>query len=308
MIRFLIKKFVSNSDNINDLRVRKCYGMLCGILGVVLNLCLFATKIVIGIIINSLAVISDAFNNLSDIGSSLISVSGAWLSGKMADEEHPYGHGRAEYISALIIAMIIFIFGIELLKTSVMGIFQPTQVRFNVPAMAILMLSVLVKLWMWRYNKFVGKKIESSMLIAASKDSLFDTVSTSVVILSAFISSYTSFPIDELVGLCVSAMIIWTGVSTARDTIDRLMGKAPSKELIERIEKMVTGREQIRGLHDLMVHDYGPGRKIASVHAEFSSKLTVNEIHSIIDDIEHKIMEELGVDMVIHMDPVDDID
>lgn len=306
MVRFLIKRYVPNRDDISNPQVRKAYGVLCGILGVICNFCLFAAKIITGILINSLAVISDAFNNLSDLGSSLIAVTGSWLSGKTADAEHPYGHGRAEYISALIIAMIIFIFGIELFKSSVSGIINPSEVTLTISTAMILTLSVFIKLWMWSYNRFIGRKIDSSMLMAASKDSLGDMVATTAVILSAIVSPYVSFPIDECVGLCVSVMIIWAGISTARDTIDRLMGKAPSDELIAEIEKLLTDDEHILGMHDLMVHDYGPGRKIASVHAEVPSSLSVTEIHSIIDSIEHKIMDELGVDIVIHMDPVDD--
>ncbi len=305
MVRLLIKRFISNSDDVLDPQVRKSYGVLCGVLGVICNFCLFVIKFTIGIIINSLAVITDAFNNLSDLGSSLISVSGAWLSGKRADAEHPYGHGRAEYISALIIAMIILVFGFELLKSSISGIINPSKVTLTATTAAVLVISIFVKLWMWRYNNFIGKKIDSSMLIAASKDSLGDIIATSAVVVSAVISRYVSFPVDECVGLCVSVMIMWTGVSAARDTIDRLMGRAPSDELIDEIEKMLTNGEYILGMHDLMVHDYGPGRKIASVHAEVSSHLSITEIHSVIDEIEHKILDELGVDIVIHMDPVD---
>lgn len=306
MIKFLIKWFIKDKDNLSDLQVRKAYGVLCGVLGVVCNLTLFIVKIITGLLINSLAVISDAFNNLSDLGSAMIAITGSWLSGKRADAEHPYGHGRAEDISALIIAMVIFIFGIELFKSSVMGIINPSQVTITVYTTVILILSVLVKLWMWSYNRYVGKKIDSTMLIAASKDSLGDIIATLAVIVSAVVSGFTVFPVDECMGLCVSLLIIWTGISTARDTIDRLIGRAPSEELIEKIKDMLTGGKNILGMHDLMVHDYGPGRKIASVHAEVPSSLSVTEIHSIIDEIEHRIMDELGVDIVIHMDPVDD--
>ena len=306
MVKFLIKRFIKEKDNLSDPQVRKAYGVLCGVLGVVCNLTLFVAKIITGLLINSLAVITDAFNNLSDIGSSLVSITGSWISGKRADAEHPYGHGRAEYISALIIAMVIFIVGIELLKSSITGIINPSQVAVTLYTMVILILSVFVKLWMWSYNRYIGKKIDSSMLLAASKDSFGDIIATSTVIVSSIVSRYTTFPVDECVGLCVSLLIIWSGISTARDIIDRLMGKAPSEKLIKKIEETLTGGEHILGMHDLMVHDYGPGRTIASVHAEVPSSLTVTEIHSIIDEIEHKILNELGVDIVIHMDPVGD--
>lgn len=304
MIKLIIKRFIKNNDDITRPEIREKYGIIGGVIGVICNLILFAAKIVAGVMINSIAVISDAFNNLSDLGSSLVSAIGSRMSGKRADEEHPYGHGRAEYISALIISLLIIFFGIELLKSSVSEIFNPSSIKLNTVSIILLVISVPIKLWMWSANRYMGKRINSSVLYAASRDSLNDCIATSAVIVSALVSPYVSFPIDGIAGLCVSALVIWTGIGIARQTIDSLMGKAPDVDLIESIEKMVTSGENVLGMHDLMVHDYGPGRTIASVHAEVPDNLSLVEVHNMIDTIEHRIMRELGVDIVIHMDPV----
>lgn len=304
MIKLIIRRFIPNFEDVSNIEVRKRYGVLGGVLGIICNLLLFAAKLISGAAINSIAVISDAFNNLSDMGSSLVSVIGAEAGGKCADEDHPYGHGRAEYISALIISFLIIFFGLELLKNSVVKIFVPKPVALNAVSVVILVLSVPVKLWMWYYNRFMGKKINSSILTAASKDSLNDSIATSAVVLSAVISPFVPFPLDGIAGLCVSGLIIWTGIDVARTTINRLMGAAPSGELVCEIERMVLDGENVIGMHDLMVHDYGPGRKIASVHAEVPDNLPLIEVHDTIDKVEHRIMKELGVDIVIHMDPV----
>lgn len=304
MLNFLITHFIPNSDDISNPEVRERYGTLGGTLGIVCNLLLFAIKLTAGAAINSIAVISDAFNNLSDLGSSLVSVIGARLSGKRADKEHPYGHGRAEYISALIISFLILFFGAELLKSSVVKIFKPEEVKLNIVSVVLLVLSVPVKLWMWHYNRVMGKKINSAILMAASKDSLNDTIATSAVIVSALLAYVIPFPIDGIAGICVSALVIWTGVQIAHSTTDRLMGVAPDEKLIEQIEKTITDEKCITGMHDLLVHDYGPGHKIASAHAEISADMSLTDAHDVIDRVEHKIMNELGVDIVIHMDPV----
>lgn len=304
MLNFLIKHFIPNSDDISNPEVRERYGTLGGTLGIVCNLLLFAIKLTAGAAINSIAVISDAFNNLSDLGSSLVSVIGARLSGKRADKEHPYGHGRAEYISALIISFLILFFGAELLKSSVVKIFKPEEVNLNIISVGLLVLSVPVKLWMWNYNRVMGRKINSAILMAASKDSLNDTIATSAVIVSALLAYVIPFPIDGIAGVCVSALVIWTGIQIAHSTTDRLMGVAPDEKLIEQIEKTITDEKCITGMHDLLVHDYGPAHKIASAHAEISADMSLTDAHDVIDRVEHKIMNELGVDIVIHMDPV----
>lgn len=306
MISLIIKKFVPNYNDVSNPEVRERYGMVGGLVGMVCNLLLFVLKLLVGLMAGSIAVISDAFNNLSDLGSSLISVIGAKISSKSADSEHPYGHGRAEYISALIISFLIILFGVELIKSSVKEIFNPERVASNPLLIVVLIISIIIKLWMWRSNIYMGKRITSKMLKAAGRDSLNDAIATSVVAISAIASKYVEFSIDAVAGLLVSVMIIWSGIGIAKETVGRLLGEAPSEELIESIEKEVMSGENILGIHDLMVHDYGPGKTIASVHAEVPESLSLTEVHTVIDKIEHKIMNELNVDIVIHMDPIAD--
>ena len=304
MIRFLVQKFIPDCDNIRDRQVRKSYGVLGGMLGILCNTLLFVLKLGVGMAINSIAVISDAFNNLSDMGSSLVSVIGARVSGKLPDADHPYGHGRAEYISALIVSFIIMLFGLELFRDSVSKILTPEHLSTNFLTVSLLVLSVLIKLWMWHYNRFMGKKINSSLLLAAAKDSLNDVIATVAVILAAIAAPYLPIPIDGIMGLAVSVLIAFTGFGIAKDTIDKLLGRCPSEDLRQHIEAMVLSGKNVLGMHDLMVHDYGPGRIIASVHAEVPDHLSLIEVHTTIDQIEHQILAQLNVDIVIHMDPV----
>lgn len=304
MIKPIIRHFIPDYQNVSEPAVREKYGVLGGALGIACNIFLFAVKIAVGLTIGSIAVISDAFNNLSDFGSALVSIIGAHLSGKRADEGHPYGHGRAEYISAFLIGVLIVVFAVELLKTSVSEILNPVEVGYSPIAMVIFSISIPVKLWMWHYNRFMGKRINSQILLAAAKDSLNDLIATCGVILSAVLSPIIKFSLDGIAGICISLMILWTGIGIVRNTIDRLMGAAPPCELIQNIEKKLMSEEKILGTHDLMVHDYGPGRTIASVHAEVPDNLSIVDVHNVIDAIENDILRELGVDIVIHMDPV----
>lgn len=304
MLKFIIRRFIPNYEDVKNSEVRKNYGVLGGILGIICNLFLFIAKLVVGVVINSIAVISDAFNNLSDLGSAIVSIIGSRLSGKRADEEHPYGHGRAEYISALIIGVLIIFMGIELFKSSVSELLNPKPVNINIVSALILLVSVVVKLWMWHYNKYMGNQINSSILMSAAQDSLNDTVATLLVIASAIVAPFVAFPIDGIAGILVSVGIVWSGIGVAISTINTLIGAAPDSQLISQIEEMVMSGENVLGMHDLLVHDYGPGRTIASVHAEVPDNLSLIEVHEMIDVIEHKIMQEMGVDIVIHMDPV----
>lgn len=304
MIQFLIRKLIPNYAAVHDTEVRKNYGVLGGVLGIICNAMLFMIKLFSGITIHSIAVISDAFNNLSDMAASVVSLVGAKLSSRRPDSDHPYGHGRAEYISALILAFLIIFVGIQLLQTAADKIFHPVPGEMSVLSLVLLLVSVLVKLWMWSYNRYMGKAIDSEILCAAAKDSLNDVMATGAVILSALLAPFVSFPLDGIMGLVVSLLILWTGYGVARDTIDRLMGQNPEEDLREKIEAAVLGNEIVLGMHDLMVHDYGPGRTIASVHAEVPENLTLVDCHNVIDSIEKRILQELNVDIVIHMDPV----
>lgn len=304
MTNLLIKLFVGCHNDPADTEMRRLYGILGGAVGIVCNILLFLIKITVGLLSGSIAVISDGFNNLSDLGSSVVSVVGAKVGGKVADTEHPYGHGRAEYISALIISFLILFFGLELFKSSVTKFFKPQSVVLSMTSVLLLCLSSVVKLWMWKCNKKFAKATSSDILYAAARDSLNDVFSTAAVILSAVSAHFTDLPTDAAVGCGVSLLILWTGFEIAKSTVNRLLGTAPTAELADKIENIITTDPEVFGIHDLMIHDYGPGRKIASVHAEVSSSLSVCDIHYIIDKAERAVTEETGVDIVIHMDPV----
>ena len=304
MIRLIIKKYIKNSENVNDKDVREAYGVLSGVLGIICNMILFTIKLIVGFIINSIAVISDAFNNLSDLGTSVIAIFGAKLSNRPPDKEHPHGHGRYEYIATLVVSFVIFAVGLKLLGSSFDKILKPQKVTFNIVSIIILSISVLLKVWMFSYNRYIGKVINSSVNRAAASDSLNDVYATAGVIIGTLIGSFVAFPVDGVMGLIISGLIMYTGFNTAKDSVHLLLGALPDPQVIERINELVLGGKNIKGAHDLKVHDYGPGRITASIHAEVSDDANIVDIHSEIDIIELKVKEELGIDMVIHMDPV----
>lgn len=304
LIKILIRKFIKNYSNVNDKSVRESYGVLAGVVGIISNLFLFLFKLAAGIFINSIAVISDAFNNLTDLGSSLVSIIGAKLSNIPPDNEHPHGHGRFEYISTLVVSFIIFSVGLQLLRSSFDKIINPEEVLFSLMSIIILIISVGVKLWMFSYNKYIGKTINSSIIKATASDSLNDAIATSAVIATTIIGNYISFPIDGIVGVIISILILYTGFSIAKETVNLLLGSSPDPVLIEIINSMVMQGEHVVGTHDLKVHDYGPGRVIASIHAEVPDNISIVEIHCIIDELEKNIADELGINIVIHMDPI----
>ena len=305
MIKVLLKAFGIDEKSKTDAEKRMNYSVFAGILGIVCNFVLFGIKLFAGIAMSSIAVISDAFNNLSDMGASVVSIVGAKLSGKKPDREHPFGHGRVEYISSLIVSFIIFLVGFELLKNSVGKIFNPVTVILRPLVLVVLGFSVLIKLWMFSYNRFLGQKIGSQVLFAVSRDSINDAFATSAVILSAVLGKLWNFPVlDGIVGTVVSGVIIYSGFGISRNTIGILLGAVPEKRLTEDIQRLVLSAEGIIGVHDLMVHDYGPGRVLASVHAEVSDHSGIVEVHNVIDALERRIEEELGVHIVVHMDPI----
>lgn len=305
MIRFLIRIFVPNYTQTDNAEVRKCYGVLGGVLGIICNIMLFLIKLFVGMVTNSIAVTSDAFNNLSDTGASIIALVSSKLSSMRPDDGHPYGHGRAEYIASLLVSILIILFGLELLINSVEKIVAARAVTISPITAALLIFSILVKLWMWSYNKYMGYKINSTVMFAAAKDSLNDVAATSAVVLSAFIAPHVSFPTDGIMGALVSLLVLWTGYTIARDTIDRLLGCRPDEKLKKHIEEIVEDNKIVIGVHDLMVHDYGPGRVIASIHAEVPRNLSLTEVHGVIDAAEKRVGSELNVELVIHMDPVE---
>lgn len=304
MIKLLIKKFIPNHQKTNLPDVRKRYGFLAGTLGIAINLILFATKFFIGFAMHSIAIISDAFNNLTDTSSSLFAIIGAKLATKKPDKEHPFGHGRIEYIVSLIVSAIIFAVGFELARTSFAKILNPQKISFNPALVVALTCSVLLKLWMFSYNRYMGKLINSKILKTAAADSLNDVFATSAVIVSTLISYYLNINADGYIGMVVSLIIIKSGFDTAKEVIDILIGTPPSPELVTKINEILSNVDGIYGFHDLLVHEYGPGNFIASVHVEVPDHVSVVKIHETIDLTEIKIYEELGVDIVIHMDPI----
>lgn len=305
LIQLIIRRFINDYKNVTDKKVRESYAVLSGLLGIICNLSLFILKLIIGLTINSIAVLSDAFNNLSDLGSSLITIFGVKLSNQPPDREHPHGHGRIEYIGALVIAFIIFAVGLQLFRGSFTKILHPETPESNPILMVILLSSIAVKLWMFSYNRYIGGVINSSINHATAYDSLNDVLATSAVIVGVFLSKYVSFPVDGVIGLGISMLIIYTGFTTAKSSVDLLLGSSPDPHLVAKINAMVAESGNIISIHDLRLHDYGPGRINGSLHVVVPNDLDIIEVHSEIDQIEQKIRNELGVDIVIHMDPLD---
>lgn len=305
MIKLLLKWFVKDYENVDDKDVRTRYGVLGGILGIICNLFLFAVKLFSGIFMNSIAIISDSVNNLSDTGSSIVTLVGSKLSGMRPDKEHPFGHGRIEYISSLIVSFVIMLVGFELMKSSYGKIINPEPVAFSLPIIILLSLSVLVKVWMYSYNKYLGKQINSSILIATSKDSINDVFSTSAVIITTIIGRFVNFPLlDGIVGIVVSIMVMYSGFGIAREVIDILLGKSPEKETVDELVGIIKSGEGIVGVHDLIVHDYGPGRVLASVHVEVPDDVDIVLAHETIDSIERLVYDKMQIELVIHLDPI----
>ena len=305
MIKLLAKIFIKDSQNTADSKVRVAYGYLCGAVGIALNILLFAGKIIAGTISGSVAVTADAFNNLSDAGSSIISLIGFRLASQKPDPHHPFGHGRFEYIASLIISIIIVLMGFELGKSSFEKIVAPQAVEYSAVTFAVLGVSVLVKLYMFFYNNSVGKKIDSATMRATSMDSISDAVSTGAVLISAVIAMFTNLVLDGWMGLVVAAFIMVTGFKSAKETIDSLLGTPPSPEFVKQIEDMALQYDDIIGVHDMIVHNYGPGRTFVSLHAEVPSDGDIVAIHDTVDNAEREIAKELGCLVTIHMDPVD---
>ena len=283
MTNLLIKLFVKDSKNTSDPAVRKRYGYLGAFTGIVLNILLFLGKLIAGILSGGISVIADAFNNLSDAGSSIMTFVGFKMAGMPADSEHPYGHGRMEYVSGIIISFIIMMMGFELGKSSVEKIFSPEKSEFSILAVSVLGASLLVKLWMALFNTKLGRKIDSATMKAAAADSLSDCISTSVVIICMFIQLFSGFELDSYAGIIVALFILYTGFNTFKDSLTPLLGTKPKKELVEEIENTVMNYDGIVGVHDLMVHDYGVGRMVISLHAEISSKTDIMLAHELID-------------------------
>lgn len=304
MITILSNIFIKNKDQYQNPNTRSAYGKLCGGFGIFLNICLFIGKLIAGLLSNSIAIIADAANNLSDAASSAITLIGFKISEQKPDKDHPYGHGRVEYIAGLLISVAIVFMGFELIKSSIEKIIHPQEMACDIITILILVASILVKIYMFCYNHSIGKKIESVVMSATATDSLSDTIATFVVLLSTLIYQFTGLNIDAYCGVLVGFFILYSGCNAAKETISPLLGQPPKPEFVEQIKELVMSHEEILGIHDMIVHDYGPGRIMASLHAEVDSKGDIMEIHDLIDRIENEIQEQCNCQAVIHMDPI----
>ncbi len=304
MIALLAGKLIPDHTNVTDPAVRRAYGVLCGSVGIFFNVLLFALKLLAGTLAGSIAVTADAFNNLSDAGASIVTLLGFKLAGQKPDPEHPFGHGRLEYISGLVVSMVILLMGVELAKSAVDKILHPEAVDFSLLTLVILLVSIAVKLYMYYYNHAVGKKLGSAAMQATATDSLSDCAATAAVLAATLIGHFTSLRIDGWCGIVVAALVLLAGVRAAKDTISPLLGQPPAPEFVARIEELVMSSPSVQGIHDLIVHDYGPGRVMLSLHAEVPAHGDIMALHDEIDNVEQTLRRELGCDATIHMDPI----
>ncbi len=303
MITCLAKFWIRESDS--EEKKRRVYGTLGAVVGIFLNICLFAGKYLAGFLSGSIAIMADAFNNLSDAGSSFISLIGFVFSGKKPDLDHPFGHGRIEYLAGLGVSFLILLMGVELAKNSVQKILHPVSVQISTLSIAVLSASILVKLYMAYYNHAIGKKIRSATMAATATDSLSDAAATTVVLLAMLFLAVTGINIDGYCGILVAVFILAAGIGAAKETVSPLLGQAPDPEFVKEIKELVMQHEEVLGIHDMAVHDYGPGRVMVSLHAEVSGDGNIYELHDLIDRIERELKEKLHCETVIHMDPID---
>lgn len=300
----IINNLMKKDSNIKSEHNRMKIGYISGVTGIIVNILLFVVKLLVGLTAQSVSIMADSFNNLSDAASSIITIVGFKLSSIPADKEHPFGHGRMEYISALVVAFMVMIVGFQFIKTSIDKILNPTIVKFSMIPFVLLVISILFKVFLAIFNTRLGKAIDSSSLKAAAFDSIGDVVTTTVVVISFLASKYTTLPIDGYIGVVVALVILISSINLIRETISPLLGEAPDRELVNNIQKSLMSYDNIVGVHDLIVHSYGPGRCMASIHAEIPSSLNVMDIHEIIDTAEREISSKLNIILVIHMDPI----
>lgn len=305
MTNFLVKRFVRDYEEIEKVSVRAQYGILSSMVGIFCNIFLAVAKLMAGMMLHSVSVMADAFNNLSDVGSSVIGFVGVKIAEKPADKEHPFGHGRMEYIAALIVAFLVMEVGLTFLKDSIAKIREPEALSFNLISICVLCLSIGVKFWLSCFNRTLGRKINSQVMMATAADSMGDMLATSATIFSIVFWKFTAINIDGFIGVGVSLVIMWAGIGIAKDTLEPLIGEAVSPEDYRRVKTFVEKYDGIEGSHDLIIHSYGPGRNMASIHAEVPNDVPIDESHEIIDRVERDAMEELGIFLVIHMDPIE---
>ncbi len=308
MTSLLTRLFIKNPDDIKNNATREQYGSLSGVVGIICNLLLCVFKITVGALTHSISIVADGLNNLSDMGSSVITILGFKLANKPADKDHPFGHGRIEYMSAFIVAILILLVGFELMKTSVSALIDGTPMpTYSTVSIIVLAVSVVFKLWLFFFNRKLGKKIEAETLLATAQDSLNDSIATAVILLSVAVSKLVpvTFNLDAVMGIAVALFILFAGFNAAKETLNRILGEPPTADLITDIEKAILSHDDFVGIHDLMVHNYGPGRLFASVHVEVPQDIDIVHCHEQIDLCEKEIYETLGVSLVIHMDPMD---
>ncbi|MBR1990476.1 MAG: cation transporter, partial [Firmicutes bacterium] len=305
MNNFLFKTFIKDWENVKNPKVRDSYGKLAGVVGIISNVILCIMKMLVGLISGSIAIIADAVNNLADASSSVITLIGFRLAAMPEDEEHPYGHARIEYISGMVVSMIIILVGFELGKSSVDKILHPQPLEFSAAVVIVLLLAIAIKIWQACFNMSAGKRINSVALMATGADSRNDVISTTAVLISLIIGQLLDIRIDGWMGVIVALFIIWSGISLVKETISPLLGEAPDPELVTAIEDITMSYEDVIGIHDLVVHNYGPGKIFASIHIEVDSAVDVMISHEMVDDIEHRLQSELNIFVTAHMDPVD---
>ncbi len=304
MIELLSRLFIKNRNHVTDPKVRQSYGMLCGTLGIILNILMFSGKYIAGVLTASIAITADAFNNLSDAGSSIITLFGFKLAGQAPDPDHPYGHGRMEYISGFIVSAIILLLGFEMGRSSIEKIIMPEPTDFNIVSTLILITAILIKGYMGLYNRRIAQKIDSAAMKATAADCIGDMVSTTAVLLATLAGHFFHWQIDGWCGLLVSLFLLYSGYNAAKDTLNPLLGQPATSEFVHQIEDIVLADPTIAGIHDLIVHDYGPGRKMISLHAEVPMHCDILAAHDIIDNLEKELQSALGCTAVIHMDPI----
>ena len=300
----LVRLFIKDCDNVTDPAVRERYGILSGAVGIVLNLLLSAGKLFAGLMTGSISITADAFNNLSDAGSSVVTLVGFKLAGQKADDGHPFGHGRMEYLAGLLVSLMILLVGVELGRSSIGKILRPEAVDFSLVSTGILAASILVKLWMGQFNRGLGRKIGSAAMAATAADSLSDAVATAAVLAGTLVNRFAHVNIDGWVGLAVEVFILRSGWGAAKDTINPLLGESPDPELVKQLRELVLSHPQVVGMHDLIIHDYGPGRRLCSFHAEVPQDADILDAHDAIDHIEREIKEKFGIETTVHMDPI----
>ena len=300
----LVRLFIKDCDNVTDPAVRERYGILSGAVGIVLNLLLSAGKLFAGLMTGSISITADAFNNLSDAGSSVVTLVGFKLAGQKADDGHPFGHGRMEYLAGLLVSLMILLVGVELGRSSIGKILHPEAVDFSLVSTGILAASILVKLWMGQFNRGLGRKIGSAAMAATAADSISDAVATAAVLAGTLVNRFAHVNIDGWVGLAVAVFILRSGWGAAKDTINPLLGESPDPELVKQLRELVLSHPQVVGMHDLIIHDYGPGRRLCSFHAEVPQDADILDAHDAIDHLEREIKEKFGIETTVHMDPI----